>query len=91
MTEDEEKFTLRDKLAIELLKLSYNNNKESIFSEYIRHFTIDKNDSNNDFSDGYIQDLDSFLSYEEKQIVRKFRGAYKLADLMRKVRLGAFE
>lgn len=93
MDDPEEKFTLRDKLAIEILKLSYNPDKESIFTEYTKNVTIDKKDKNNNVihTAAYLDELDGILAYQEEAIIRKLRGAYKIADLMRKVRLGAFE
>lgn len=74
--EDDDKFSLRDKLAIEMLKIAFSSDSHNEkFREYF-----------------YAYDDDvKYKNQISESLEKKMHRAYELADLMRKVRLGVFK
>jgi hypothetical protein len=84
--DDERPFDLRDKLAIEILNGVLSHSKSdtgNIISNVVHYISYDSE------SDG--QDKRRIEEVAAKQIERTIRACYKVADIMRRVRLSAFE
>lgn len=81
MTDEEEKLTLRDRFALEMFKIIAQDkvNTASSMHDFVNFF------------ESKDKDRITFQKDNEKRIERSMRAAYKLADLMRKARLGVFE
>ena len=77
--EDDEKFTLRDKMALEILSLLATKDQGiSCFRDYLI-YSVMVTQTNQELSRDYA-----------KYSMDTMRGAYRLADMMRKVRLETF-
>lgn len=77
---DEDSFTFRDKAAIEILAalIKQDNNKEA-------YNTVDT------LVNGGYYNSEPDKKYAEERMLVFIRASYKIADLMRKVRLTVFE
>lgn len=74
---DDDKFDLRDKLAIEILNAVLSSEKGN---ERVQDITIYLSSETKSWAEGAHERLD-----------RLIRSCYKVADMMRKVRMSAFE
>lgn len=82
MTDQDDTLTLRDKFACAMLETILADGSNSNFiSDFVEVF---------DYSDP-IGDQDSLKRSTYRRMERKIRAAYKIADMMRKVRLLAFD
>lgn len=77
-TEDDEEFSIRDKMAI------------AIFQGLLEHSISDISDFIGYF-DTKDPDKQEAKKHFSSKMERKIRASYKLADMMRKIRLSSFE
>jgi hypothetical protein len=84
MMDDEKPFDLRDRLAIEILNgLLANSSKEnSLAGEVITYLTYD---------DSSQKTVEAVEAKYTKKVEKVVRNCYKVADIVRRVRLSAFE
>jgi hypothetical protein len=83
---EEDSLTLRDKFAIEMLKIMFTaptakNASMQDFNNTMSYVNIDGK---------HIDEHEDF-KYIERSLAKSMRAAYKIADIMRKVRMSAFE